>query len=120
MVNGSTCIIILIGVCLLFTSCKKEEKLPAGILTKEQMIKVLSEVYIAEEKVNRLGLNRDTSEKVFDYMEGKIYEKTGVSDSLFDISFDYYLDRPKELEQIYTALVDTLQLKEQRATSAQN
>ncbi|WP_254152399.1 DUF4296 domain-containing protein [Chryseosolibacter indicus] len=112
--------IIILAASLSVSSCTRSEKLPAGILAKEEMIKILKEVYISEEKVNRLGLNRDTSEKVFNYMEGKVYEKYGVPDSVFDASFDYYMDRPKEMEQIYTALVDSLQLMEQRAPSTQN
>ena len=45
----------------------------------------------------------------------KVFAESGVTDSVFKKSFDYYMERPAEMEQIYTALVDTLQLKEQRA-----
>ena len=48
-------------------------------------------------------------------MENKVFEKAAISDSLFRKSFDYYMERPREMELIYTALVDSLQLKEQRA-----
>jgi hypothetical protein len=43
-----------------------------------------------------------------------MFAKLGVSDSVFKRSFDYYMDRPREMEQIYAALVDSLSLKEQR------
>jgi hypothetical protein len=97
-------------------SCKKgDEKPPAGILSRPQMVSLLTEIYIAEEKVNRLSLRRDSAEVVFKLMEGKVFDKTGISDSVFTASLDYYVDHPKEFELIYTALVDSLQLKEQRA-----
>jgi hypothetical protein len=105
---------VICGVVLFFSSCKTEERPPEGILTKPDMVRVLSEVYIMEEKINRLALTRDSSEKVFDRVRDKIALTTGVPDSVLKKSFDYYLDRPKELEQIYAALVDTLQLREQR------
>ena len=103
-------------VCMVFIfTCTKVEQTPPGILSKEEMVKVLTEIYITEEKITRLSVPRDSSEKVFDKLKGKIFEKTGVPDSVFNRSFNYYMDRPKEMELIYTALVDSLQLKEQRA-----
>jgi hypothetical protein len=95
-------------------SCKNQNELPAGVLSQEQMVSVLREMYLTEEKVNRLNLVGDSSTHVFDIMKEKVFEKTGVEDSVFRNSFDYYMDNPKDLELIYTALVDSLQLMEQR------
>jgi hypothetical protein len=114
-ISGSmkTATVLVLAVLLLF-SCEKEVRKPAGILSKEEMVSVLTELYIVEERMNRLNLPADTSKLVFEVMEANVYEKTGVPDSVFKSSFDYYLDDPKEMELIYTALVDSLQLKEQR------
>lgn len=109
---ASVLVIILAGVF----SCSKKEKAPEGILAKEEMVKTIQEVLLAEEKVNRLRLSTDSSKKVFTAIRGKIFEKTGVPDSVFNNSMNYYMDHPKELEQIYTALVDSLNLKEQKAS----
>ena len=76
----------------------------------------LIEIYLAEQKVSRLGLKIDSAEQVFDSLRARGFKKTGVQDSVFKKSFDYYLERPKEMELIYTALVDSLQLMEQRMT----
>jgi hypothetical protein len=108
-------LVVIIFFSVAFSCKKNDEKPPAGILSKPQMVNVLTEIYIAEEKVNRLGVRRDSAEVVFKLMEGKVFDKTGISDSVFAASLDYYVDRPKEFELIYTALVDSLQLKEQRA-----
>lgn len=75
----------------------------------------MEELYIAEEKVNHLALSRDSARQVFDVMGTKVFESAAISDSVFRESFDYYMERPREMELIYTALVDTLQLREQRA-----
>jgi hypothetical protein len=91
------------------------EKAPEGILSKREMVQVMEELYIAEEKINRLGLSRDSAKHVFTAMEGKVFETAAVDDTVFRKSFDYYMEHPKEMELIYTALVDTLQLREQRA-----
>ena len=48
-------------------------------------------------------------------MGAKVFENAATSDSAFKRSFDYYMERPRQMEVIYSALVDTLQLREQRA-----
>lgn len=88
---------------------------PAGILSQQEMVQVLEELYVAEEKVNQLSLSRDSAKQVSRIIHGKIFSDAAVTDSVFRASFDYYMERPRELEKIYTALVDTLQLREQRA-----
>lgn len=105
---------VSIVLIVFLIACSTRERVPAGVLDKETMVKVLTEMYIGEEKVNRLGLVRDSSEKVFKIIDEKIQQKTGVPDSVFRRSLDYYYNHPQDMELIYTALVDTLNLQEQR------
>jgi hypothetical protein len=97
-------------------SCREGARKEKDILTHDQMVKELVEIYVAEDKIQRLSLEPDSSAKVFEIMRKKIESKTGIADSVFKKSLDYYVARPKEMEQIYTALVDSLNLKEQRAS----
>jgi hypothetical protein len=90
------------------------ERKPDGILSHQEMVKVMTELYINEEKVSRMGLSPDSAVTLFHLMKGKIFESTGVPDSVFKRSLDYYLDRPPETEMIYSILIDSLQLREQR------
>ena len=78
------------------------------------MVKVLSELYLTEEKVNKLSLNRDSATIVFNYFNDEVFRKLGTTDSVFRRSMDYYMERPKEIEKIYAALIDSLNLQEQR------
>lgn len=96
-------------------SCGGDKK-PKDILSKGEMVQMLMDVYITEEKVNRLALQRDSATKVFSALEQKVFEHRNLSDTVFKRSLNYYTDRPVELEAIYTALVDSLQLREQRAS----
>lgn len=114
---GTKCGIFL-SLALVF-SCGKADKKPDDILSQEEMVKVLAEIYIAEEKVNSLALSRDSAAQVFDLVQDKVFSTMGVPDSVFKRSIDYYTDRPRELEKIYGVLIDSLQLREQRATRPQ-
>lgn len=95
-------------------SCSKNDRVPEGILTQDQMVAVMSELYINEQKVSTLGIKRDSISQIFDVMKDKVFAKTGVTDSVFKRSLNYYTDRPLQLELIYTSLVDSLNLREQR------
>ena len=78
------------------------------------MVKVLAEIYITEQKVSELSLGLDSSALVFDMLDDKVFESIGTTDSVFRKSVNYYIDHPKDMERIYSILVDSLQLREQR------
>lgn len=101
-------LIVVVLVC----SCK-DDKPPKGILTEAQMVEVLMHLYLSEERLNKMTIPYDSMSKLLPYVKGKVYEEAGVSDSLFRVSMQYYMERPKRLEYIYTALVDSLSLEEQ-------
>lgn len=112
--KGLTCLIVVTGLLAIVTSCGDGDKEAQPVLSHAEMVKTLTEIYISEQKINRLGLPRDSAEREFERFKKIMFNKLGVSDSVFKRSFDYYMDRPREMEQIYSALVDSLSLKEQR------
>jgi hypothetical protein len=112
-------IILLLSVSLLgLDGCSSKPKRPAGVLSRRQMVEVLMEVYIAEAKVGRLGIAGDSADRVNEIFKKKVLAKTNLTDSVFRRSFNYYKDQPKDMELIYTALVDSLNLREQRSSFA--
>jgi hypothetical protein len=116
--KGRFCQFILMGVIFLssFSACMTEK--PAnGVLTEQEMMKVLSELYIAEDKIGRVGISYDSIKKIFPKFEAKVFEKLNVNDSVFYKSLEYYVANPKKLEHIYAAVVDSLNLKAQSATT---
>ncbi len=104
----------ILPLLIFFISCKEQPRTPPGILSKEEMVNVLSEVYITEEKISRLSLEFDSAQEVFYLMRDDIARKTGIPDSTFQRSLRYYGDRPVQIQEIYAALIDSLQLREQR------
>lgn len=81
------------------------------------MVKVMSELYLAEQKVSSLGVPRDSLKQVFDVMKDKILKKNGTTDPAFKRSLKHYMDQPKAFEELYTALIDSLNLHEQQMIS---
>ena len=107
---------IFLAVMLLGTSCAKKAK-PAGLMSQEDMVKTMTEVYLVEQKVATVGVTRDSTVQLFNQISPQVFKKMGTTDSLFRLSFDYYLEHPVEMEQIYTALIDSLNLREQKMIS---
>lgn len=105
---------LILGFAVVIGCGEPEKKKPEYILTHAEMVEALAEVYVAEQKINRLSLNADSAFLVFGSMEKKIFQNLNIPDSVFRASVDYYMDHPKEMESIYAVLIDSLQLREQR------
>ena len=105
--------LIAIGIMVSFLVLACNSEKPKGILSEQQMVKVLTEIYLMEEKSARSITPYDSLKKKFPKFSVKIFEKLHVSDSVFNESMEYYMAHPKKLEHIYAAVVDTLSLKAQ-------
>ena len=53
----------LVALLILF-ACQGDKK-PAGILSEPEMVRVLSEIYLAEEKAGSMGITYDSTVKLF-------------------------------------------------------
>jgi hypothetical protein len=109
---------IIYGVFVLAIAGCGAEKAPQGVLTEQEMVTMLTEIYLAEEKAAHIGISQDSIRKIFPAFEARIFEKEGVSDTVFRRSMEYYKSNPKKLEKIYAALVDSLSLQAQRLAPA--
>lgn len=104
---------MIVGLSVILFSCKKKQEIPENILSEDMMVQVFMEIHLAEAAINNMVLSKDSSEIVFHYLENKIWERLNVSDSLVQTSHQYYLTQPETLDRIYTAVVDSLALREQ-------
>jgi hypothetical protein len=105
---------LLMAWCL---ACSTPERKPDGLLSPEEMRVILRDIYIVEDKITRMQVGVDSSAQMMYVFKEMVLEKHKVSDSIFTASYDYYVDHPKELELIYSSLVDSLQLEEERSRS---
>ena len=76
------------------------------------MVRYLVDLHMAEANVSNLRLPPDTSTYIFEAFELDILEKHGISDTTFMRSYNYYLQNPGQLEEIYSAVVDSISLKQ--------
>lgn len=106
--------ILLICYVLLLVACSKEDEAPDDLLPKDKMVPLLIDIYVGESRVNNLRLSRDSSMAIFEVYEGELFKQHEVTDSAYRRSMTYYYNHPKELEEIYGIVLDSLNLREQR------
>lgn len=107
---------MLLAIALGFAACVSCQKdtPPQGVLNQTEMVQTLKSLYIFEEHVSRFGLKPDSARTYFQRLESRLFKQMGIDSVQFQRSFDYYVKHPDEWEQVYSALVDSLNLQEQR------
>ena len=94
-------------------SCRANDpKLPMDVLSQEQMVSLLIDFYLIEGKVRVIKQPQDSAVSVFHVFEQELYKKHQTDSTQHMLSYNYYLDHPKELNEIYIAVVDSLNLRE--------
>lgn len=102
-----------LGLLLIFFfSCIHTDKPPADIMTKQEMINFLIDLHIVEAKINILSVPPDTVKKFFPEIQDNLFEKHHITDSVYYKSYQYYLTHVDEMEEIYSAVVDSLSIRE--------
>ena len=107
---------LLILLFAVFVACSSNSK-PKNLMGEDEMVKAMIEIYLAESKIIQLNLPRDSARKIFEKVNPILFKKLGVTDSIFNVSMDYYAAQPKQLEMIFSRVVDSLNLKEQKLNS---
>jgi hypothetical protein len=106
---------------IIFTSCTSGGGAkPANLLTHAQMTRILADIHMAESMADMHFPSRDTSKIAYKILEKKIFAQHQVEDSVFLQSYEYYLRHLKEMDKIYEAVVDTLNLRELRLNNRNN
>lgn len=106
-------ILIFLFIGSSFWACEQKDTTPEGILPREEMVSFLIDLHIAEARINELNLRRDSAEKFFRIVEDSLFRKNGIeSDSVYFKSYEYYLSDVQGLDDIYSAVVDSLSLRE--------
>jgi hypothetical protein len=101
-----------------FSACQKEQEKnrDKDILGKKELTTFLIEMYLAEARADNLPIPKDSAIKLFYPYEQKLMQKFQLADSSLKKTYQYYGDHPKEMEEVYDALIDSLSLREQRTT----
>ena len=105
--------LLLIFLFLVWGACNSPKK-PEAVLTQPQLSALLTDIYLAEARLEALPIRKDSSVRFFIPFEQKLLKSKGISDSTLKLTYAYYLAHPKELEQVYDVVIDTLMVRDKR------
>ena len=105
--------------CALAFGCseEKEETKPANLLSDKQLTSILIDMHIAEARVEANGFSADTAMAVYNNLKQDIYKKHNITEAHFQESYDYYLTNLSKLDKIYETVIDSLSMREVKASS---
>nr|WP_262908731.1 DUF4296 domain-containing protein [Hymenobacter translucens] len=102
----------------MLTQCQRPEEAqaPDQLLTKERMVQLLIQVHLNEARVEASRLSADSSRALYNKLHQELLWNKEVTDSVFRASYHYYAVHGKDLEEIYTTVVDSLAMREVKMT----
>lgn len=93
----------------LVVACRQPESVPDDLVPEEKMVGFLSDLHVAEQRVNDLRLlAQDSSLAVFQRIEADLYRKHRIDTAAYRRSYAYYAARPELFRRIYQGVVDSL------------
>jgi hypothetical protein len=102
----------LILIAIVVLGCVRKDNPPDDIMSKQEMVSFLIDLHIMEAKMNIVRFPRDSTKVFFPEVEKALFEKHNISDSIYFKSYQYYLNDMFMMEEIYSAVVDSLSLRE--------
>jgi hypothetical protein len=101
--------LLILGLTLILSACGGDEvEPPEHLVSKEEMIIFLIDLHLAEAKINTLAVPHDSAKLLYKHYERYLFEKHGLEDSAYYKSFQYYLHNLQTMDEIYGAVVDSL------------
>jgi uncharacterized protein YaeQ len=98
---------------LLFSACSEDEQPPKGTLSQEKMATILTDIHLAESRVNRLQLKSlDSSLMIFNRLKSDIWKKHQVDTTAYRESYSYYMTHPEQMAAIYEKVNKKIEVRE--------
>ena len=98
----------------LFSGCQTSEEVvpPQPLMPRPQIVSLLADLHTLEARVEAAGLSPDSARALYLQQQKAILWRREVSDSLFLQSYRYYASHGKDLDEIYSVVIDTLAMRQ--------
>ena len=81
-------------------------------MPRPQLVSLLADLHTLEARVEAAGLTPDSARALYLQQQKAILWRREVSDSLFQQSYRYYASHGKDLDEIYSVVIDTLAMRQ--------
>ncbi len=90
-----------------------QSRIEENIIKKEIMVKILIDLHLAEKAIGELNYDNDTLKSLYSIKEKEIFDRYSISEEFYRKSYSHYFFDPKELDEVYATLIDSLLLYQQ-------
>ena len=113
--------LLLAPLLLAVSACQRPDDppQPADLLPKERMIPLLADLHVLESQVENSRLSPDSARALYREQQRGLLWNREVTDSAFQRSYRFYGVHGKDLNDIYTAVIDTLAAREKKLALVQ-
>ncbi len=105
-----------LGLLLALAGCARPEDVPppAQLLPKEKMVSILVQLHLLEARVEASRLPIDSARALYQSEQRNLLWQNQIpeSDSVLQRSYRYYAINRKDMEEIYKAVIDSLEKRE--------
>ncbi len=108
---------LIIGLVFLFGCFNNNSRVPEGLLSREDMAKIQTEIHILEARIYKLYLKEDSAKKLYNHYENILFDSLNVPKEQYDQSLEYYFSNPKNFQKVYDQVVDTLLSRQKRESN---
>lgn len=105
---------LFLAISIFSLSCRDIEKTqsaPENLLTKEQMINIMTELHMAEAKTSTARLPSDSAHMLFLHLQERVMLKYNTDTAQYNSSYKWYAENVKQMDEIYSAVVDSLEAR---------
>lgn len=113
--------LLLLGLIVALPACERPEEplRPAPLLSKPQMVQLLTSLHLLEAQVDASHLSPDSARALFLAQQKAVFWQAKTTDSVFQRSYRYYGVHGKDLDELYQAVLDSLGRQERRLNGGQ-
>lgn len=103
--------LLSILIIVFASACSSENEKPEDVLSKDEMVGILLDIHLAEARVSQAKMPLDSSLNYYVFLEKGIFEKHRIDSATYRKSMEYYTFHIMELDEIYEAVLDSLNIK---------
>ncbi len=99
---------------LVLVACQREtsDADVNGVLSKDKMVHILTDLHLVEAQAGASGLNYDSTLILYNELERQVLAKHNTDTAQYRRSYRYYSDNVEDLDRIYARVIDSLSVRE--------
>ncbi|WDF53657.1 DUF4296 domain-containing protein [Mucilaginibacter sp. KACC 22063] len=96
---------------LFLTACGGSDSVPRDVIPQDRMIDLLTDIHLANGSTYTLNQSRDSLYKYAMHRYLVVFKKYQTDTLQFKKSMEFYTEHPKQLDDMYTVILDKLKAK---------